>query len=239
MTIILLCGGYATRLYPFTKGKPKALLKVGGVTLLDRIIETLPRVDQVIIVTSRRSLSRFHGWMNTCETRQNVTVVCDNTDSDADKIGAAGDLSLALQACCVTDDIIVIAPDNVFTHPLSSFVEFCHGRTQPVIGVYDVKSLDRARQYGVVFNMDGHVCIEEKPDNPRSTLVGVGLYYYPRALLTKIHAYLESGGEADAPGYLMAHFAAQTMVRTWPVPGLWFDIGSKEALDEAERKLLQ
>ena len=38
MKAILLVAGYATRLYPLTKDRPKALLSVGGMPLLDHIL---------------------------------------------------------------------------------------------------------------------------------------------------------------------------------------------------------
>ena len=36
--VILLAAGYGTRLYPLTENKPKALLEVGGKTILARLL---------------------------------------------------------------------------------------------------------------------------------------------------------------------------------------------------------
>lgn len=39
MKCILLCAGYATRLFPLTENFPKALLKVGGKAIIDYTLE--------------------------------------------------------------------------------------------------------------------------------------------------------------------------------------------------------
>ena len=55
MKCILLAAGYATRLYPLTKDKPKALLTLGSKTILDRImdkIEEIDRIDEVYVITN-------------------------------------------------------------------------------------------------------------------------------------------------------------------------------------------
>ncbi len=49
---IILAAGYATRLYPLTKDRPKALLPVGGKPIIDYIVsefETIPEIDEVIV----------------------------------------------------------------------------------------------------------------------------------------------------------------------------------------------
>ena len=47
MHAIILAAGYATRLYPLTKDKPKPLLEVAGKPVLEHIIENLQQIDQI------------------------------------------------------------------------------------------------------------------------------------------------------------------------------------------------
>ena len=59
---IILAAGYATRLYPLTLDTPKALLKVGGKPILDRIldnVEGIRAVDEVHIVTNSKFIDQF------------------------------------------------------------------------------------------------------------------------------------------------------------------------------------
>ena len=47
--------------------------------------------------------------------------------------------------------------------------------------------------------------------------------------------YLAEGNNPDQPGRLVQWLYPQTPVMTWSVPGIWYDIGSKETLEEANR----
>ncbi|MFH1355207.1 MAG: sugar phosphate nucleotidyltransferase, partial [Candidatus Omnitrophota bacterium] len=51
MKALILAAGYATRLYPLTRNRPKPLLKLGKKPIVERIIDkidSLPGVDEVI-----------------------------------------------------------------------------------------------------------------------------------------------------------------------------------------------
>ena len=47
MKCILLCAGYATRLFPLTENFPKALLEVGGRPLIDYIVDEVNSLEEV------------------------------------------------------------------------------------------------------------------------------------------------------------------------------------------------
>jgi glucose-1-phosphate thymidylyltransferase len=75
----------------------------------------------------------------------------------------------------------------------------------------------------------------EKPPHPTSTLIGIALYYYPKATLPMIGQYIAEGNNPDQPGRLIQWLYSRVPVLTWSVPGIWYDIGSKETLEEANR----
>ena len=90
----------------------------------------------------------------------------------------------------------------------------------------------------IAINLDGDGRItffEEKPKNPTSTLTGIALYYYPKSSLPLIKQYIAEGNNADQPGRLIQWLYPRLPVYTWKVPGLWYDIGSKETLEEANQ----
>ena len=70
---------------------------------------------------------------------------------------------------------------------------------------------------------------------PTSTLAGIALYYYPREVLPLVRRYLEEGNNPDQPGRLVEWLYTRTPVYAWPVAGEWLDIGTPEALADAER----
>ncbi len=106
-----------------------------------------------------------------------------------------------------------------------------------MLAVYDVGDLEQIKKYNAI-NLDGEGRItffEEKPKNPTSTLTGIALYFYPKSTLPLIEQYVAEGNNPDQPGRLVQWLYPRVPVYTWKVPGLWYNIGSKETLEEANR----
>ena len=120
---------------------------------------------------------------------------------------------------------------------LPAAAELAEAFLADVLGVYDVGSLEQAKKYGVVaLDADGKITrFEEKPAQPASTLIGIALYFYPKAVVPLIRQYIAEGNNPDQPGRLIQWLYPRLPVYTWTVPGLWYDIGSKETLEEASR----
>src|SRR6185503_5435558 len=137
----------------------------------------------------------------------------------------------------IDEDIIVVGGDNLFSDDLHDFGAYCLSKNAPVTGVYDVGDLEAIKKYNSIdVDEDGRITFfEEKPANPRSTLTGIALYYYPKSALPLIRQYVEEGNNPDQPGRLVQWMYERTPFYTWRVPGIWFDVGSKETLAEANR----
>ena len=243
MKVLVLAAGYATRLHPLTLTQPKPLLPVAGRPMIDYVLDNLapiPGIDHVYLVTNAKFSGHFERWAaqyRATKTPLDFTIVNDGSTTDDDKLGAIGDLHLVLEREKIDDDLIVVAGDNLFSQSLAPFGEFCRKQSGPVLGVYDAGSLDLAKKYGVVdLDRSGRILsFTEKPEHPESTLVGIALYYYPRATLPLIRQYVAEGNNPDQPGRLIQWLCPRVPVHAWPVPGIWYDIGSKETLDEANR----
>ena len=54
-------------------------------------------------------------------------------------------------------------------------------------------------------------------------LIGIALYFYPAATVRLIAEYLAGGNNPDQPGRFVQWLYPRTPVRTWCVPGTWFD----------------
>ncbi len=242
MKVLILAAGYATRLYPLTLTQPKPLLPVAGKPMIEYVLDNIAPVggiDLVYVVTNAKFAGHFQSWADDYGARAKLQfkIINDGSTDDSNKLGAIGDLHLVLKQEALDDDLIVVAGDNLFSEKLGAFGEFCREKNAPVLGVYDVGSTDQARKYGVV-KLDGQgqlSSFEEKPANPATTLIGIALYYYPKATLPLIHQYVAEGNNPDQPGRLVQWLYPRLPVYTWTVPGLWYDIGSKETLEEANR----
>lgn len=243
MKVIILAAGYATRLYPLTLTRPKPLLPVAGQPMIDYVLDNLAPIgglDRIYVVTNAKFVSHFEQWAADYRAHKanlNFTIVNDRSTDDSNKLGAIGDIHFVLEQQRVNDDLIVVAGDNLFSEKLSGFGQYCRERKAPVLALYDVGDLEQVRKYNAItLDADGRISFfEEKPQNPTSTLTGIALYYYPQAILPLIRQYIAEGNNPDQPGRLIQWLYPRQPVYTWKVPGLWFDIGSKETLEEANR----
>ena len=243
MKLIILGAGYATRLYPLTLNQPKPLLTVVGKPMIEHVLDNLAPIediDHVYVVTNAKFVDHFQRWVDSYranQTRLGFTIVNDNSTDDSNKLGAIGDLYLVMTQERINDDIIVVAGDNLFSHSLTAFGEFCQQKNAPVLAVYDVGSIDEVKKYNAIEVDEGGriTFFEEKPTQPKSTLVGIALYYYPQATLPLIRQYIKEGNNPDQPGRLVQWLYKRVPFYTWRVPGIWYDVGSKETLVEAER----
>jgi len=234
---VILAGGYATRLYPLTRDRPKHLLEVDGRPLLELLLERLPlgELDAVYVVTNAKFAERFREWAESYPT--DVIVLDDGTTSEEDRLGAIGDLQLVIESEGIDDDLIVAAGDSIFTERLDDFARFGRERDAAAIAVYDVGNLEAMKQLSSIgVDADSRlVTFEEKPERPESTLAGIALYFYPRAIVPLVGEYLAEGNNPDQPGRLIGWLYERTPVYAWRVPGRWFDIGTPETLAQAER----
>jgi glucose-1-phosphate thymidylyltransferase len=243
MKVLILAAGYATRLYPLTLTQPKPLLPVAGKPMIEYVLDNLAPIggiDRVYVVTNAKFANHFQQWADqyrATKSKLDFTIVNDQSTDDANKLGAIGDLHLVITKEKVDDDLIVVAGDNLFSETVEAFGKFCREKNAPVLGVYDVKSLEAVKKYSSIrLAPDGRiVSFEEKPKAPKSSLIGIALYFYPRHTLPLIKQYIAEGNNPDQPGRLIQWLYPRTPVYTWTVPGLWFDIGAKETLDEANQ----
>ena len=243
MKVLILAAGYATRLYPLTLTQPKPLLPVAGKPMIEYVLDNLAPVgglERVYVVTNAKFAGHFQEWADAYHAghpRLDVTIVNDGSTDDSNKLGAIGDLHLVLTRERMDDDLIVVAGDNLFSQSLEAFGRYGREVGAPVLAVYDVGDLEQIRRYNAI-TIDANRRItffEEKPKQPTSTITGIALYYYPAAIVPLIQQYIAEGNNPDQPGRLVQWLYPRVPFYTWPVPGLWYDIGSKETLEEANR----
>jgi glucose-1-phosphate thymidylyltransferase len=243
MKVIILAAGYATRLYPLTLTQPKPLLLVAGKPMVEHVLDNIapiPGIDRVIVVTNAKFAGHFQKWADNyraTKSKLDFTIVNDGSTDDSNKLGAIGDMNLVLSKEKIDDDVIVVAGDNLFSESLEDYGRVCREKNAPVLAVYDVGNLEEIKKYNSIsIDNDGKITFfEEKPKEPKSTLTGIALYYYPKSVLPLIKQYVAEGNNPDQPGRLVQWLYPRTPFYTWRVPGIWFDIGSKETLEEANK----
>jgi len=234
MKAIILAAGYATRLYPLTIDKPKALLPIAGKPILDYIvdeIETIEEVTSLAIISNDKFYGNFEEWKAHRKSRLDITVLNDNTTDDTNKLGAVGDISFAIDKLGIDEDILVMAGDNIFTFKLKEFADYYKEKNADTILAKKIDNINDLKRMGnAVLNENGKVLdMVEKPENPPSDVAVFAVYMYKKETVPMIKQYLAEGGNPDAPGFFPSWLHKQKDVYAYLFDGDCYDIGTPES----------
>ncbi|MBI4335143.1 MAG: nucleotidyltransferase family protein [Candidatus Omnitrophica bacterium] len=232
MKALILAAGYATRLYPITRNRPKPLLKIAGKPIIDYIVKNLlaiPQVDDITVVTNDKFKLDFDLWSTAVKSNKPLKVISDGTASPEKRLGAIGDIDYAVKSQGIKSDLLVIAGDNLFDFDLALFLDYAKNKEgHSAIGVCDFKHKRGLSKYGVIeLNGSNRVLsFQEKPKSPKTGLVAIGVYYFPKEKLNLIPSYLEEGANScDAPGHYIMWLLKKEEVYGYIIDGIWYDIG--------------
>ncbi len=231
MNALILAAGFATRLYPLTRDFPKPLIEIGGQTIIDRLLSQIRTTapDEIVVVCNRRFERHFRDWRP-----HDVRLVVNDAQDDASRLGAVGDLALALGNEVRTDHLVAAA-DNLFDVHFSEVVDHFKAQQRSTVCVWRNPDKEDRRRRGNALIGDGHalVAFEEKPAVPRSEWSSAPLYVYRGEDLARIQEYLVAGGNPDAPGHFVAWLSNQSPMSAFTLSEVPVDIGNHEALARA------
>lgn len=234
MKALILAAGYAMRLYPLTQDKPKALLPIGGKLMLDYLmdeIQTVPEIDGCVLVTNHRFADQFRIWADSRSDRVPCEILDDGTDSNETRLGAIGDIAYTLDKTGLDDDLLIVASDNLFTFPLSDFVNDWKRHGCDCIAVQEMESIEERRRFAIAeLDEDMRVLsIVEKPQDPQGDVAVYALYLYRRDTLPLFRDYLAEGNPADSPGNFPVWLCKRREMRAYRFEGECVDIGTLES----------
>lgn len=201
---------------------------------MDLIMEKLREANlkDVYVVTNNKFYKDFSEWG---KKYKNVKIVNDNTNNNEDRLGAYGDFKFVVDKEKINDDVMIINSDNILLFSLKPVIEKFNNMDTDLLVLYDVKTKEEASKMGIAeIDKEGNlVFFEEKPQNPRTTLVSIGVYLYKRETLKLLEQYKKEGGKMEGPGFFNAWLTKFKKVNSYIVEGddKWFDIGTKEIYD--------
>ncbi len=238
MKTILLAGGYAKRLWPLTKDCPKSLLPIAGKPIIEYILdgmEHIGEIEEVFLSTNRKFETKFKDWLDNYRSSKEIRLAIEETRTEEDKLGSIGALNFLIAHHGLNEDLLIIGGDNLFDFDLNELIAFYRAKKKTVVLLYDMKDKERVRgKYGVL-EMDSDLKIinsEEKPENPKSTLISTACYIFTKEDLALIGDYLAAGNNPDAIGFFVSWLCKRSALYGLVHSGLWFDIGS---FDDYER----
>ncbi len=233
MKALILAGGFARRLAPITDFIAKPLLPVGDKPIIDWLLDKIKEagIDDIIVSTNSYYEREFRYWMR-CRN-EDIELLIEPTRKEEEKFGAIAGIKYAMDKYG-KDEYLVVAGDNFFDFSLKDFLEMYDRVKAPLVAVYDVGSLEKAKRYGVVSLEEGGKITKfvEKPEKPESTLIATACYAFPQSVYEFLDEYLQNKNNPDSPGYFISWLIDKTPVFGYPFKGTWLDIGN---LDEYRR----
>jgi glucose-1-phosphate thymidylyltransferase len=235
MKCIILAGGFATRLWPLSENKAKPLLHLKDRPIISHIVEGLPADLDIIVSTNAVFSEELRAWAKGYPERS-IRIFVEDSAANESKKGALGAVSLVIQAEKLDDDLLLILGDNYCGFKFSNFINAYQGN--PLLAAYDLGDLNLARKYGVVVAEKGIAReFQEKPQEPKSTLVSTGCYLFPKSVLPDIVDY--AAKKKDDVGGIFEHLLKKgVVIQTFSFKEKWYDIGSFDAYLKANKELL-
>ena len=232
MKCLILAAGYATRLYPLTENFPKPLLKVGEKSILDWLVEDLVEttdIDECVVISNHKFAQHFEDWKNNKKKVRSyeITVIDDGTSTNETRLGAVKDIQLVVEMLNISDDLLVMAGDNVLDFSLSTFVNFAKEKGTSCVMCHEENELKKQQKTAIITvdDKDLITSYEEKPREPKGNLAVPPFYCYRSVDVKRIQEALYNGCGYDAPGSFAAWLSKQTPMHAYKMPGKRYDIG--------------
>ena len=241
MIALLLAAGYATRLYPLTKDKPKSLLPLGKQLIIDYIIDAIDELDDVtkiVLVTNSRFAGQFSEWADSVAPSRNgkapIVILDDGTTDDTNKRGAIGDIIYSIKEEKIDEDMVILAGDNIFTYSMKDMYDFYREKNAPTLIAINVPDYATRQRLAIAeIAEDGRVLgMEEKPKEPKTEWGIYATYFYGKDILPLFDKYIEEGNSPDAPGNFPSWLYKFTPVYAFKGNGECVDIGTPESYAE-------
>ena len=242
MKAIILAAGYATRMYPLTLNKPKALLPLGNRLVIDYIVAQINRlsaVDTLYVVTNQKFFTQFESWKKAAVSELPIEILNDGSDCEDNRLGAIGDIHFTIREKEIDDDVCIIAGDNYFTFDLREQYDCFKSTGCDTVCAGRIASREQLKQFAVaVLDADSRiVSLIEKPQEPPSDIAVYASYFYRRDTVPMFSQYLNEGHMPDAPGYFVQWLHKVKDVRAYIMNGESYDIGTIETYDTVNKML--
>lgn len=228
---VILAAGKGARLNPLTKTIPKVLLPIYDKPMIYYSIELLKQMEikDVLIIVSSDNEKIIKEHLNDEDFGLKIEYCVQKEQNGSAK---AFELSKYFVG---TDDVVLIYGDNIF---LTDNFDFLKQGLENLKNGYSslfVTEVLNPSKYGVVEMTDGFVTnIYEKPNNPISSYISTGLYFYDCGIYDKIRLIDKSiRGEYELTDANKLYIK-ESKLKAVPLKDVsWYDAGTFDSLIEA------
>lgn len=235
VSVIILAGGYATRLRPLTFTKPKPLLPILNKAVIDWILDSVMAIKPSGVFLSVRYMSELiekHIEQKWSSLRGIINVVRENKP-----LGDGGPVSY-IASLHELDDVIVVFNGDIFTKVDLKDVINAHV-SKGALATICLTQVSDVSQYGVVtLGKDNLITgFVEKPEPGRapSNLINAGIYVFSKEALR----YFPKPGEFGKLALdVLPKMIKEHKVYGYELKGYWFDVGTISSYLDANFRAL-
>lgn len=236
MKALVLAGGSGTRLRPFSYSMPKQLIPVANVPVLEYVVRNVLDlgVTEIGVIVGDRVDEIGKALGDGSRFGARLTYI----QQDAPR-GLAHTVAIA-RDFLGDDDFVMYLGDNMLPEGIADIAEeFTTHRPAAHVVVYKVPD---PRAFGVAeLGPGGEVLrLVEKPEQPRSDLALIGVYFFTAAIHRAVRAIEPSArGELEITDAIQWLVSAGADVRASQYEGYWKDTGNVEDVLECNRYVLE
>ena len=223
--VIVLCGGFGTRLSSVLKDLPKPMAPVSGKPFLYYILKKL----------EAEGFRRF--ILSTGYLGDKISARFGEKSGEADivyarekePLGTGGGIRYAMQYCS-SGEVLVMNGDTFFDIPLNTFVEM-HRREKADVSIA-LKKVDDCSRYGFVETDDkGRItAFREKKEGKKDCFINGGIYTVNR----KTFMDLPLGEKFSMEKDFFQKYVNSLIFKGFPFDNYFIDIGIPEDYEKAQ-----
>ena len=224
---VVLAGGLGTRLHPLTKVTNKHLLPVYDQPMIYYPIKTLINagIDDIMVVTGGNSAGDFLKLLGNGKDFGLKHLSYAYQEGE----GGIADALALVEHFADEGPICVVLGDNIIEGNIRTAADdyLKQGKGAKIL----LKKVDDPQRFGVP-ELDGDrvLRIEEKPQDPKSDLAVIGIYFYDGSVFEVIKTLVPSGrGELEITD-VNNHYIDRGEMTWGELDGWWTDAGTFESL---------
>jgi dTDP-glucose pyrophosphorylase len=226
-TVVIMAGGLGTRLRPITENRPKPLVEVEGVPILETLLERISMqgfVEVYLSVNYEAGMIEGH-FEDGSDLNLHIEYLREKK-----RLGTAGPLSLLPER--PEEPVLVVNGDLLTTLNFGRLIDF-HDE-QGVAATMGVRRYQTEVPYGVVDIENQRITgIEEKPTE--QYFVNAGIY----VLEPEVLDFVPANTFFDMPTLFQSLMDAGQELTAYPIQEYWRDIGEQRDLHEAQTEFSQ
>ena len=184
MDVVVLAGGFGTRLRPWTEGRAKPLLPVLDKTLLERVVECVPNelIDRVVIAAGY-SIAEMEQFFSSSNLPYDVIISVEDSP-----LGTGGAIAKSLKHLTGNGPVLILNGDLVSSVDVNQLLNFHQEKNASI--TLSLWHVDDPSRFGVCgLDESGMITrFQEKPEpgTEFSNLINAGCYLIERDVLESL-----------------------------------------------------